>query len=148
MTEGAHAGLSPGSMIVSPRPGRESATWTSVALNCVFASLLIFNAVRALRHPMWRDEFQPWQRALDPNQSLWHLILSTKFDGHPSLWYAAAWLVTRFTDNPAWFQALNLGLAIATWIIIYRWSPFDRVEKLLLLLSYFLFFEYFVTTRS
>jgi hypothetical protein len=148
MTEGDHAVLPTRSTIASPRPDRASATWTSVALDCVFASLLIFNAVRALRHPMWRDEFQPWQRALDSNQSLWGLIQSTKLDGHPSLWYAAAWLVTRFTDNPVWFQVFHLGLAIATWIIIYRWSPFDRVEKLLLLLSYFLFFEYFVTTRS
>ena len=39
-------------------------------------------------------------------------------------------------------------LASAVWIVVYRWSPFSRVEKFLLLASYFLFFEYFVMSRS
>jgi len=45
-------------------------------------------------------------------------------------------------------QALHIVLAIGVWIIIYRWSPFSRHEKILLLLSYFLFWEYFVISRS
>src|SRR5262249_9420575 len=34
------------------------------------------------------------------------------------------------------------------WIIIYWGSPFSRLEKILLLLSYFLFWEYFVISRN
>ena len=39
-------------------------------------------------------------------------------------------------------------LATGVWVLIYRWSPFSRAEKFLLLLGYFLFFEYFVISRS
>ncbi len=45
-------------------------------------------------------------------------------------------------------QVLQAVLAAGVWIVIYRWSPFTRIEKFLLLLSYFLFFEYFVMSRS
>jgi hypothetical protein len=45
-------------------------------------------------------------------------------------------------------QVMHFGLAIGVWIIIYWWSPFSRCEKILLLLSYFLFWEYFVVSRA
>jgi hypothetical protein len=45
-------------------------------------------------------------------------------------------------------QLLHIALAISVWFLVYRYSPFSRIEKFLLLLSYFLFWEYFVISRS
>ena len=80
--------------------------------------------------------------------SLWSLWLKLKYEGHPGLWHALVWLITRFTSNPLWMQVLHIGLALGVWIIVYRWSPFSRLEKILLPLSYFLFWQYFVVSRS
>jgi hypothetical protein len=57
-------------------------------------------------------------------------------------------VITRITTDPVWMQVLHIGLALAVWILVYRWSPFSRLEKILLLLSYFLFWQYFVVSRS
>src|SRR5262249_53048188 len=43
---------------------------------------------------------------------------------------------------------LHIVISIAVWTLIFRWSPFETVEKCLLPLSYFLFWEYFVISRN
>ena len=67
---------------------------------------------------------------------------------HPALFYILEWLVTRVTSDPMAIQIMQLGLAIGVWIIVYVYSPFSRLEKILILLSYFLFWEYFVMSRN
>jgi hypothetical protein len=113
----------------------------------LFILLIVFNIIRTLRHAMWRDELQIWMLAAN-SPSLWSLWLKLKYEGHPGLWHALVWLITRITSNPLWMQVLHTGLALGVWIIVYRWSPFSRLEKILLLLSYFLFWQYFVVSRS
>ena len=96
---------------------------------------------------MWRDELQSFMLALY-SSSPWDLFQQLKHEAHPGLWYALLWMVTRVTSDPVWMQVLHIGLAIGVWVIIYRWSPFTKIEKFLLLLSYFLFWEYFIISRS
>jgi hypothetical protein len=113
----------------------------------LFILLIVVNVIRTLRHAMWRDELHSFMLALD-SSSLWSLLLKLKYFGHPGLWYILVWVVTRVTSDPTWMQVMHIGLAIGVWIIIYWWSPFSRLEKILLLLSYFLFWEYFVISRN
>ena len=96
---------------------------------------------------MWRDELQIFQlgRASGSLADLFHHL---RYEAHGGLWDAMVWLVTRLSADPASMQVLQAVLASAVWIVVYRWSPFSRVEKFLLLASYFLFFEYFVMSRS
>ena len=96
---------------------------------------------------MWRDELQSFMLALY-SSSPWDLLQQLKYEGHPGLWHALLWMVTRVTSDPLWMQVLHIGLAIGVWVIIYRWSPFSKIEKFLLLLSYFLFWEYFIISRN
>jgi hypothetical protein len=119
------------------------------ALICdaVLVFLIIVNVIRTLRHAMWRDELQDFMLALY-SSSPWSLLSKLKYDGHPGLWHMLVWVITRFTSDPMWMQVMHIGLAISVWLIIYWWSPFNRLEKILLLLSYFLFWEYFVISRS
>jgi hypothetical protein len=118
-----------------------------LACNALFLMILVANLIRTLRHTMWRDELQIFQLGLGTN-SLFDLFNRLKYEAHGSLWDGLVWLITRVTTDPAWMQVLQAVLAAGVWIVIYRWSPFTRVEKFLLLLSYFLFFEYFVMSRS
>ena len=96
---------------------------------------------------MWRDELQVFMVA-ESSPSLGDLFFRLKYEAHPGLWYALVWLVTRITSDPTWMQVLHIALASWTWVIVYRWSPFGTGEKFLILMSYFLFWEYFVISRS
>jgi hypothetical protein len=113
----------------------------------LFAVLITIDVIRTLHHPMWRDEFQTYSIGLY-SASFGDLLTNMWGFGHPALLYILEWLVTRVTSDPTAIQIMQLGLALGVWIIVYVYSPFSRLEKILLLLSYFLFWEYFVMSRN
>jgi hypothetical protein len=119
----------------------------SAVPDLVFVLLAVGNSVRLFRHPMWSDEMQDFLLAAGSSSPL-DLFLKLKYEGHAGLWHLLLWVVTRFTTDPVWMQALHLLIALGIWVLIWRLSPFGKLEKLLLLLSYFLFFEYFVVSRT
>src|ERR1043166_8454182 len=131
----------------SPLAFPMSRTGAATASDVLFVLLLAFNVARTLRHAMWRDELQIFQLGLACD-SLRQLFARLKYEAHGGLWDTLVWLLTRVTADPAWMQVMHAGLAVALWVVIYRWSPFGRIEKVLLLLSYFVFFEYFVVSRN
>ncbi len=102
--------------------------------------------VRALAHAMWRDELQAWLIACG-SESLPALVQNARYEGHPLLWYVLLFFVSRFTHEPWALQALGAVFASATlWLIIFK-APFDRNQKWLLALGYFLSYEYGVLSR-
>jgi hypothetical protein len=125
---------------------RPSAISAAVS-NALFVLLIVVDVIWTLHHAMLRDELQIFMLALD-SSSPWRLLLKLKYEAHPGLCHLLVWVITRVTSDPMWMQVMHIGLAIGVWVIIYRWSPFSRLEKILLLLSYFLFWEYFVISRS
>jgi len=96
---------------------------------------------------MWRDELQAFMLAAASSTPL-DLFGNLKYEGHPGLWHLLLWLITRFTSDPVAMQAAQLLIALGIWVLIWRVSPFRLFEKLLLLLSYYLFWEYFVVSRN
>src|SRR6476620_1212945 len=122
---------------------RRSASGSDIIYHALFVILLATSAARTLRHAMWRDELQIFQLGR-VSGSLAELFHHLRYEAHGSLWDVMVWLVTRISTDPASMQIMQVVLAAAVWIVIYRWSPFSRVDKLLLLAGYFLFFEYFV----
>jgi hypothetical protein len=110
----------------------------------LFVLLAVYNAIRLFRHAMWRDELQAFMVAAASNTPL-DLFAKLKYEGHPGLWHLLLWVVTRFTTDPVAMQALHLVIALGVWVLVWRLSP---VGKLLLLLSYYLFWEYFVVSRG
>jgi hypothetical protein len=124
-----------------------AASAADIACTGLFLLLLALNVARTLRHAMWRDELQIFQLGT-ASGSLTDLFRHLRYEAHAGFWDAMVFAVTRVTADPADMQVLQALLAAAIWIVIYRWSPFARTEKFLLLLGYFLFFEYFVMSRS
>jgi hypothetical protein len=128
-------------------PAGRAASAADIACHGLFLILLAASVVRTLRHAMWRDELQIFQLGT-ASGSLAELFQHLRYEAHGGLWDVMVFAVTRVTADPIAMQLLQACLAAAIWIGIYRWSPFSRAEKFLLLLSYFLFFEYFVMSRS
>src|SRR5580704_17233408 len=112
-----------------------------------FAFLVVVEIIRSWRHAMFRDEFETYWIAVS-SSSFADVLSNMKYTAHPPLLYVLEWVVTRVTSDPVAIQVMQFVLAIADWILIYTQSPFSRTEKILLLLSYFLFWEYFIISRS
>src|SRR6476646_4787590 len=119
----------------------------AIVSDALFFLLIAIDIVRTLRHAMWRDELQSFMLA-SASSSIWDLFLNVKLEAHPGLWYMLVWLLTRVTSDPMWMQVMHIALAVGTWVIIYRWSPFGRAEKILILLSSFLSGKISFTSRS
>jgi hypothetical protein len=115
--------------------------------HAVFVFLIVVEIIRSWRHAMFRDEFETYWIAVS-SSSFGDVLSNMKYTAHPPLLYILEWLVTRVTSDPVAIQVMQFGLAIGVWILIYTQSPLSRTEKILLLLSYFLFWEYFIISRS
>jgi hypothetical protein len=127
--------------------GQRERTLASLASDILFVLLLALNIVRTLRHAMWRDELQIYQLGAN-SPTLVDLFGNLRYEAHGALWDVLVWGLARLGGGPASMQVLHAAIAAAAWIIVWRSSPFTTLEKFLLLLSYFLFFEYFVISRS
>ena len=110
----------------------------------VFSAFLI---VQLARHAMWRDELNAWGIVLD-SPSLPSLFAHLHYEGHPGLWHLLLWLAAHVSTAPQTLQVVHAGIALGiVWAIAWL-SPFNRTEKILVLLSYFVLFEYTVVSRN
>ena len=81
-------------------------------------------------------------------RSLSDLFANLRYTGHPGLWYLLVWAASWFTDSPYAVQVVHAGISVLLIAAIGLWSPFSRLEKVLLLCSYFVLFEYTVISRN
>lgn len=111
------------------------------------ALFILLSLVTVLRHEMWRDELQAWLLAKEQT-SFGDLSQAGRYEKHPLAWYVGLFLLGRLTGSPLAMQLLHVGLAaLSAWLVL-RFAPFSQVQKVLLIFSYYLFFEYNVISRN
>jgi hypothetical protein len=115
-----------------------------LAITLVFALLVV---MQIAHHEMWRDEIHTWGMVL-ASPSLSDLFANLRYTGHPGLWYLLVWAASWFTESPYAVQVVHAGISVLLIAAIGLWSPFSRLEKVLLLCSYFVLFEYTVISRN
>ncbi len=121
-------------------------TWFTLALSSVF---FLLELVNILHHAMWRDEIQVWSLSQRCHSLLQFLTLKRYEDlGHPDAWHLVVYPVSRFTSNPLAMQLLHLAIATLTVVVVARYSPFTRLQKILIVFGYFLFYEYATISRG
>lgn len=112
-------------------------------------SLLVYAclvAILANRHEPWHDELQAWRLAID-SPSLAELVQNRRYEGHPVfpyLLFRALGLASR-----AWTAVVMANAVIAcgsAWIVL-RYTPFSRLQRLLIVCGYYFLFEYAVIVR-
>lgn len=123
---------------------RRPITPLDVAITAVFGLILL---VQIGRHDMWRDEIHSWGLVL-ASPTLPDLFHSLRFTGHPALWYLPLWTASHFTASPYTVQVVHAVIALSLIGAIGLFSPFSRLERLLLLASYFVLYEYTVISRN
>ena len=99
------------------------------------------------KHEMWRDELQAWLLVRD-SSNLISLSQNLKFEGHPGLWHLILFPLTRISSNPLSMQIIHLLISTCSVYVLFKWSPFTRIQKIFLTFSYFLFYEYSLIVRS
>jgi hypothetical protein len=125
-------------------PRLRDAKWPDWSITLGFVALFV---IQLAHHEMWRDETHVWAQAAGNRRlpELWHLL---HYEGHPGLWHLLVWLVTKMTAEVFAMQALHAAIAIAIIVLIGIVAPFTRLERALLLLNYFIVFEYTVMSRN
>lgn len=102
--------------------------------------------IQLVHHVLWRDELNAFAItwASPTVSSLFHHI---HYEGHPWLWYAILWVLSRFTESIASMKLLQAFIGSAIILLIALRSPFRTWEKALILSGYFIVFEYTVLIR-
>jgi hypothetical protein len=125
-----------------------TAVRSSIPKFAIFLTLGFFflQLCSLLRHAMWRDEMQVWLLA-QHSHSFRELLYYKRYECHPAAWYSLVYLATRVSSNPLAMQLVHLVIASSTVYLLARYSPFTRVQKVLLACGYFLVFEYATISR-
>ncbi|MBS1564931.1 MAG: hypothetical protein JST39_11115, partial [Bacteroidetes bacterium] len=99
------------------------------------------------RHELWGDELQAWNLAKG-SLSYHDLIVNTRFEGHPPVWFTMLWAVSKYTHDFAWVQALQVLICCAAVFLLLFYSPLSLRTRLLLPFGYYFLFEYAVLSRN
>jgi hypothetical protein len=97
-------------------------------------------------HEPWRDEMQAWLIARDATGPI-SLLHNLRYEGHPALWYALLWPLTRL-GGPGLMQALAVGIGAATTYVFARWAPFPRLARALFAFGYLSIWEWSAIARN
>ncbi len=120
---------------------------TRLLLILTFSIYLVFSLIRISYHEMWRDELQAWMIA-SASHSVFELFHNLHFENHPGLWHLILFGLQKFSSNPLIMQFTHVIIASTSALVILFFSPFKFPEKLAIIFSYALFFEYNVIARS
>jgi hypothetical protein len=108
---------------------------------------LIIAGWAALNHEFWRDEMQAWLIARD-TPSLTALFEQAHYEGAPPLWSVMLRALTLITTRPEVVQVLTWVLGGCTVFVMAAFSPFSRLQKILLIGNYYFLFEYGTVCRN
>ena len=121
--------------------------WTKSVLWAVFFIYIILSGYTIAHHEMWGDEIHSWNIAKGSVHFV-DLIRNSRYEGHPPAWYVILWIISQFTHDLAWVQAVHLAIASLSVFIILFFSPFPFMTRMLLPFGYFFLFEYAVISRN
>ncbi|HEV2483836.1 MAG TPA: hypothetical protein VGS79_29425 [Puia sp.] len=113
----------------------------------VFAVYAVLSAWSMLHHVPWSDEVHSWNIAKSSG-SFGDLLAHSRYEGHPPGWYTLLWIISRFTHQVGWMQAVQWVIACTVIYLVLFCSPFPVILKVLIPFGYYFLFEYAVFSRN
>lgn len=117
---------------------------------CWIPAILVLCSIQLLliwTHEPWLDEWQALQIALQ-SPTFAALLENLRYEGHPPLWY----LMLRGAGTilpPAFvLPAVQTLMAMGIQVLIQFKAPFQRLERVLIGVSFFVLFDYGTLSRS
>lgn len=99
------------------------------------------------RHELWGDEVHSWNIA-KASSSFPDLVAHTRYEGHPLLWYACLFCITRFTHDPFYMQCLHLFICCAAGYALIFYAGFPFLLRVMILDGYYFAYEYLAISRN
>ncbi|MCO6475384.1 MAG: hypothetical protein J5I94_02115 [Phaeodactylibacter sp.] len=121
--------------------------WVQAGIFIAFAIAFTFFKFRY--HELWKDEWQAW--LLSRDQSLWALLSTLYFEGHPALWYLYLKLWAPFSGLAAddvLIQLAHLPVALAGLAALFFRQRYPWWLRIAVLFTYFTCFEYGIVSRG
>ena len=119
----------------------------NIFIYSVLTAYFIIGLIGVFHHEMWRDELQIWLVGSSAH-SISEFLRNMTNECNPLGWYGLDFILSRFTDSPLIVQVFHLLLATGTVFLILKYSPFTRLQKVLVSFSYYLLFEYSLVARG
>ena len=113
----------------------------------VFAVYAVFSAWSMLHHVPWSDEVHSWNIAKSSG-SFGDLLANSRYEGHPPGWYTILWIISRFTHQVGWMQAVQWAIACTVIYLVLFCSPMPLILKVLIPFGYYFLFEYAIFSRN
>ncbi|MFZ4401271.1 MAG: hypothetical protein ACOYO1_14630 [Bacteroidales bacterium] len=112
-----------------------------------FCIYVLINCFMLFFHEPWRDEMQAFSHAKTSN-SITDLFYSTRYEGHPSLWFLMLFLYTRISTSIFILQFLHLIIMFSGVYVLLRYSTIKMLQKILIVFGYYFIFEYSLLFRN
>ena len=116
----------------------------------VFTTIfLILGAILIIQHEFWSDEAYTWLLGA-VSSSLKEFIANMKVNaGHPYLWTTILYFVSHFiTRNVESMKIIHLAISTTSVFLLLKYAPLNKILKIMLAFSYFLFYEYSIISRN
>jgi hypothetical protein len=124
---------------------RNQALVRPISLGLIFVAYLAATWTTMVAHEPWRDEAYAWLMARDA--SFGEFFKLRAYDGTPALWYLMLMPLARLGLPYLSMSILHLALAAGIVALILWRSPFSLVTKVLLVFSFYLFWQYPIYIR-
>ena len=99
-----------------------------------------------LHHEPWLDEAQAWLMA--KNMSWRDLLFQNINEGHPRLWHLLLKILITLKLPYNAMNVFHFLIAFLVVYIIYRYGPWERYIKILIIFNYYFAYEYNIVARS
>jgi hypothetical protein len=128
-------------LITADTPAITSKPKNDWLANLIFTLPFLFLYwINLAHHTLFFNELNAWAiSAASP--TLAQLFDQIHYEGHPWLWYFLLWFPSRFTHDPRAMLWIVAPVGTAIYLAIGLLSPFTRIQKALIFLSYFVAFE-------
>lgn len=116
----------------------------------IFISLyLVLTILLIMRHEFWRDEVHSWNIA-SQSSSLSQFVYNMRLsEGTPYLWNFILFLISHFVSkNIEILKVLHVIISTTSAFLFLKFSPFNKLIKVLFVFGYFSFFEYSIISRN
>lgn len=111
------------------------------------AAFFALNLLSVLNHAMWRDEWHVWEMGRFTNtlSEMFEQVLS---NGRPLGWYVLAWFICKAGFYPLGLKFFHVLVSTLGILLLARFAPLTRLQKVMLAFSYYPFYEYGTILRD
>lgn len=126
---------------------KKISTPVSIIIFLLFIGLYLFSKFNY--HELWKDEWQAWLMARDMGWG--ELLGALYYEGHPGLWYIYLKIWSLFSsgaNDEFLIQLAHALIMMGVYGIVWFRFRWPLWVKVLVLLSYYPFFEYGIVSRG